>query len=122
MFNVELNGQQASFTFAHIRGIGEEVRIKAATTCTLVIDGVTHTGIAACSIKDNFNREVGRKIALAHALRLHRKEKELSFDFRKVIWNRYHFRSFANDKYIDPVLPAKGFVKPQPPKLILVKK
>lgn len=123
MFNVELDSQQASFTFSHIKGIGEAVKIKAATTCTLTIDGVTHTGIAACSIKDNFNREVGRKIALANALKMHRREKELSYIFRCAIWDRYHFRGIANDAYEHITSPAKGFVGPQgTPKLVLVKK
>jgi len=50
-------------------------------------------GEARCSRQDNFNKAVGRKVALAKAL----KEINLPKQERKLIWEAYHSRDKKPD-------------------------
>lgn len=97
MFRVKVNNKEISFTFRHehfnppIREMGSQV--KALTTAS--VDNGSGTiiyGNAYCSLSDNFNREIGRKTALARVL----KGSGLTYAERTAIWERYHFR-FLND-------------------------
>lgn len=55
------------------------------TTCFVNVGNKVSTGIAQCSIKDNFSRKIGRKIALKRAL----DDSGMSKDERKEVWTDY---------------------------------
>ena len=55
------------------------------THCTILdeSDNVVSHGVAKCSVKDQFNKNTGRKVALTHALELFGKWE------RGQVWNAY---------------------------------
>lgn len=66
-------------------------KVEARTTiCTLVnkSNEIVAEGEAFCHVNDQFNKETGRKLALARAL----KESELSQESRALIWQAYFSR------------------------------
>ncbi len=71
------------------------------TTCTLALgkrETVVSTGVATTSIKDQFNRKVGRKLALTRALAQTSYSKEL----RQVVWDTYHQTEKSKTKTTEP--------------------
>lgn len=72
-WNYETNKEQNGYTLCYISGIDEDNE---------VIDYAL--GMAHCSINDQFNRAIGRKVALADAL------KEFDdVEFRRYVWEKY---------------------------------
>jgi hypothetical protein len=51
------------------------------------------SGSAYCSPKDNFSKEIGRKLTLARAI----KKLDLSYEIRAQIWKDYFNRVRRND-------------------------
>lgn len=62
------------------------------TTCRLVFNGETVLASSVCNPKDNFNKDAGRKLSLARAL----KDASLSKEERTEIWEAY--RTMGNKK------------------------
>jgi hypothetical protein len=59
-------------------------RVQGLTMCTVEHPGfVNNVGFAACSKEDNFDRRIGRKVALTEALKVYDRT------FRKEIWQKY---------------------------------
>jgi hypothetical protein len=59
-------------------------RVQGLTMCTVECpERINNVGFAACSKDDNFDRKVGRKVALAEALKVYDKA------FRTKIWEKY---------------------------------
>lgn len=92
MFHVESNNYTIEFTFKHTKlddlmEINHRL-IHAVTQCDLTVDDKSFAGIAACVVGDNFNKEVGRKIALTRAL----KKAGLPKDVRADVWIAYFDR------------------------------
>ncbi len=85
MITVELDGKPVRISFKHARTpggtLGSALGISAMTYCKFD-DRIM--GTALCSTLDNFNRNMGRKIALQRAI------KDLPKDQRKLIWSAYH--------------------------------
>lgn len=115
MFNVKIRDKNMQFTFSHYTNVGEEVGIQAITYCRLVINGVTFSGTAACSVHDRFDRERGRKLALARALQVARKVTPLEWVERYAIWTRYQDRRLTNAEWeyaivlpLGPTVQATG--------------
>lgn len=55
-------------------------------------DNIIGVGFARCSIKDNFNKSTGRKLALRRALEIACNANDidrLPYDTRKSIWDTY---------------------------------
>lgn len=111
MLKVTVNDLTVGFTFQHdLGGFGEDIGIKGITQCTLHVtekpkqegDSVLtslYNGAALCSSLDVWNRDKGRKIALARAMRL----SDLDKTVRTAVWIRYHHRNLTNEQY------AKGY-------------
>lgn len=101
MFRVKVNGREIAFTFQHktlpsLAEIRKGVLIKSITTATVDNGrGTTLVGRAMCSALDNFDKDKGRKIALAKAL----KESGLDHKERSIIWDRYHARYLSDEEY-----------------------
>ena len=101
MFNV--NGIQVNFYYDDVREWDfpvfdhpvELYKVSRVTHCRLVNDNKDDThkdfnktfgeGLAYCSINDNFERAIGRKIALTRAL----KDAGFDKDTRTAIWKEY---------------------------------
>jgi len=62
-------------------------RVQGLTMCTVEHPKLSNVGFAACSKDDNFDRKVGRKVALTEALKVYDKT------FRTKIWEEYLERS-----------------------------
>ena len=62
-----------------------------AIQATVTFDGVEATDSAVCSESDNFNKEVGRKLALRRAIR------PFPRGSRSQIWRAYHQRNGLNE-------------------------
>ena len=95
MLHLSVEGHDIKFSFSHLRHLGQEAGVTDATVCTFELDGKTYTGLAACSAHDTFNKETGRKLALARAL----KQLTLSKKVREAIWQRYFNRGVPNGQY-----------------------
>lgn len=101
MFRVKVNGRELAFTFQHktlpsLAEIRKGVFIKSITTATVDNGrGTTLVGRAMCSALDNFDKDKGRKIALANAL----KDSGMNYFERAAIWNRYHNRDINDTEY-----------------------
>lgn len=67
-----------------------ETPVKGVTTCSVfMIDGsepLEYLGQAYCSVKDEYNKEKGRKISLTKAV------ENLPKETRKIIWEGYFSR------------------------------
>lgn len=92
MFHVESNNYTVKFTFKHTKldnlmEINHRF-IHAVTQCDLTVNNENFTGIAACVVGDNFNKEIGRKIALTRAVQKAGLPKEVRAD----IWIAYFDR------------------------------
>lgn len=96
MFNVKVNNLNIQFTFKHFRDVGEAVNVSDVTQCTLKINQDEFHAIAACSMKDKFDKEKGRKISLRRALDEARKKIEMSPRERQAVWERYFQRNESN--------------------------
>lgn len=89
MVTVELEGQPVKVWFQHHNSMPSVYyrQVKVITECRLILpDGseFADSGFAACSMGDNFNRNLGRKLALTRAV------KDLPKEQRRTIWNAYH--------------------------------
>lgn len=104
MFHVKVGDKDIRFTFKHLT-FGRGAPAKASTSCFLEVDQKGAIGIAACAWADNFNKERGRKLALARAIAAFRKTNELTYHERDIIWNRYFWRSIPNGTYTYPMFP-----------------
>jgi len=74
--------------FKHEKGIvlSPETLSKGCTTCRLTdMNNNTVIGESRCSLKDNFSKKTGRKIALERAM----SHLNLSKDERTTIWREY---------------------------------
>ena len=82
MLYAQVNNKEYKFSFSHFNdeSLGRGTRCKASCDDTEVAHG-----ISLCSPKDNFDRNTGRKLALARAL----KELELSKEERLSVWMLY---------------------------------
>ena len=81
MFEVNTPEGLVKFTFNHI--------IKCRKTyCLITKDDIAIGGFAHCSIKDNFNKAMGRKVSLTKALT----KSGLSKESRKAVWHAYFYR------------------------------
>lgn len=108
MFSLQHDCFDIAFTFQHIKDIEGDVGIKAATYCTLRINGQEFNSVAACSSKDQFNKDKGRKIALARALKVAREKLTLPRTLREVIWYRYFTRQMCNAEFQQTIEEANG--------------
>jgi hypothetical protein len=96
MFNVHVNKLNIQFTFHHMKDIGEAVGLQAITHCMLKINGTEFAGVAGCSAKDRFAKEIGRKISLKRALQSARVIFDMSPLERQAVWERYFQRNVPN--------------------------
>lgn len=87
MFDIELDGIRYYVNFQH--NTKDEFMNGRSTTCRIFIRDengepeYVFTGHAQCAKTDNFDRSVGRKVALGHALIYFNR------DVRKVFWEKY---------------------------------
>lgn len=92
MFHLQSNNYTIKFTFRHTQPEQplqiNHRNIYAVTQCDLNINDEAFVGVAACVEGDNFNKEVGRKIALTRAL----KKAEIPKPVRADIWIAYFSR------------------------------
>lgn len=101
MFKVKVNGREIAFTFRHeFNSIPVEIKpgilIKATTTASVDNGkGTVIYGVSQCSFSDNFDKDKGRKLALAKAL----KDSGIDYNERSAIWNRYHNRYISDEEY-----------------------
>lgn len=99
MFTINTPSHNIKFTFQHKHyeptQIRDKVWVDADTLCILEVDGTTHYEWAYCSVKDNFNKERGRKTSLAKALKISGLDK----DTKTAIWERYFYRDISNEDY-----------------------
>lgn len=115
MIKIQLSTGMIALSFAHPKSSTDESLASRATVCKIhkvengVVGEVIHSNTAYCSRSDNFNRPVGRKLALARAICQHEflmKSKhtvgrcmkcgsydqpflELSKSDRSLIWDTY---------------------------------
>jgi hypothetical protein len=88
MMRVQHGGRDIAVAFQHVHGrwdVGSK-RIQAVTLCRIIVDG-KEVGYSAafCSAQDHFSKEIGRKRALARAL----KAAGLDANTRTAVWDRY---------------------------------
>lgn len=100
MFIVKTPQHTIKFTFNHEHfptpvEIEHRHFVKASTACFLEVDGRQSMGFAACSHLDAFNKERGRKLALARAIARAKLDKA----DRTAVWDRYHYRDISNAMY-----------------------
>lgn len=93
MFRLKVDGCELQYSFQHDRDVNFVIKpnkvITDVTSCKMLINGDTLiTGTAACLQGDHFNKEKGRKIALARAL----KEAGVARDTRVLVWEGYFDR------------------------------
>ena len=94
MFTVKVNDKEYEVTFDHYvptppdREFFDEEKFRAmfGTVCLL---GAQSTGSANLNIKDNFNRNIGRKISLNRALQK-AFPGETNKEIRKAFWDAYY--------------------------------
>jgi hypothetical protein len=86
------NGMEIAFGFSHSKLDPTAAKAKAITLCHLSVADKRVTAFALCSVKDNFNKEKGRKIALSRALQ----ESGLGREDRELVWYRYFSREMPN--------------------------
>jgi hypothetical protein len=104
MFNIGYNGQTVETTFSYERDDvgnnpafyyshdGQLLLTKGVTICKLNFeDGSTIVGKAFCGMKDTFNANKGRKVALMKAL------QSIPRSDRAQFWNEYF--SVRHGKY-----------------------
>lgn len=103
MFSLTVDDYNIAFTFTHMTLDPERAHVQAATICTLKVNDKEYSGTAACSVKDIFNKDKGRKIALARALKEARESSEIPFKVRDAIWHRYFLRGVPNKEYAETV-------------------
>lgn len=108
MFNVKVHDYNIQFTFKHHRDIGSAVNVSDITECTLIVNRMSFLGISACSTADNFNKQIGRKIALKRALEECRKHMEIPYEVRMLVWWRYHERDIPNGEWEHVVVYGTG--------------
>lgn len=108
MFNVKVDNFNIQFTFQHNRNVGEVVGISDITQCTLRVNGQEFHGVAACSAKDKFDKEVGRKVSLRRALDAARGKVEIPFNVRFFIWERYFARHISNKNWVVAAFSSNG--------------
>ena len=115
---VKLGEDIYKVTFAHIKPRPRQGQYKMVTMCNLWRHNERwhfalgesewtnlNYGIAKCGLKDNFNKETGRKIALARALRYF-EDKEI----RTAIWDAYFHRdNIGNTKEIRDMASNAGY-------------
>lgn len=99
MFRVKLNDNRViAFTFQHVffdepKEIKPKVWVKAQTRCSLENGfGTTIYDWAYCSAKDVFDKEKGRKVALAKCMTAAGLDKTE----REMVWERYFYRDVSN--------------------------
>jgi len=84
---VESAGKVYRVAFWHVRGgVWDNPRATSRTTCVIIelpSGIVAGSGHADCSSKDNFNKQTGRKLAFARAL------KQFDRSERRVFWEKY---------------------------------
>lgn len=84
MFHLKLNEKDFNVRFVHIGSRDK----RPQTLCSVVIDEeIASTGLAQCSTSDNFEKAMGRKIAMARAV------ERFPLEIRKALWNEYWKRS-----------------------------
>jgi len=101
MITISLSTRTLGIEFTHNRGHLIEVvdrskklvETNGYTECEVVEIVGNHKralsiGRASCSLHDQFNKEIGRRIALTRAL----KEAELEREDRKTVWTVYRGR------------------------------
>lgn len=108
MFETQWQGRKVSFTFDHTLLKGENevilpgVPVKGWTICTLEIEvpgsdlPLQYRALAACSVKEGFDRAKGRKMSLARALQKSILDKE----GRIAVWDRYFSRGVSNKDWM----------------------
>lgn len=102
MFRVKISDTRSvAFTFNHHifdtpKEIKPKVWVKSQTLCsfdngygTLIYDW------AYCSVQDVFDKEKGRKVALAKVM----EAAQLTKDERTLVWSRYFNRHVSNGEY-----------------------
>lgn len=116
MFELSTEKGKIAFTFTHIRDVDVPINqgknvITDVTVCKLVppTAGLPILGVSTCSVTDNFNKEVGRKIALERALDTApelmpqslnpRQSTPERREIRRQIWKRYFARRQSNHEY-----------------------
>lgn len=100
MFTVKINNKEITFTFSHkhfpeLVEIRPKVLIKAQTTASLQVGTMTFYDWSYCSAFDNFDKDKGRKVALAKVLKL----SKLDYIERSAVWGRYHNRHIDDAEY-----------------------
>ena len=103
MWQVKSQDFDVKFTFRHMRGLNYVDNrtghtITDATLCDVIVNDKPYWAISCCSAADNFNKEVGRKVALARAIEKARKEVDLPKPIRQQIWQRYFNRTTVNNE------------------------
>ncbi len=86
MLRIEHNGMDINVRFSH-RVVETELDGERRCTWAQVIFLKTNSefnGTATCHPKDNFSKAIGRKLALASAMR------DFDRDVRKAVWEVYH--------------------------------
>lgn len=88
---VRANNKTFTVRFSHCKG----ENINECTHCEIVADddSIKSTGIATKNPKDNFNKEIGRQLALRRALIYSYFDKEL----RTIFWNTY--KNWGKEKF-----------------------
>lgn len=104
MFHIKVEDTEIAFSFKHFRGTNFEIRKHKAVTdvtyCSILVNNVEFTGLAACADGDTFNKEIGRKVALTRAL----KEAKLNKSTRTEVWNMYFNRYRSSSYDVAPAL------------------
>jgi len=88
MLRVQTDNGEVRVDFVHVRfhkdEDSESNNHHAITYCLVQNgDGSLRNGIALCSVRDNFDRAIGRKLSLTRALR------GLDKPTRTSVWNKY---------------------------------
>lgn len=96
MFHVNTGKHNISFSFSHLRDVNYVIRkgtvVSDLTKCDLLVDGTEFNGLSACRKGDAFNKETGRKLALADALKQAKEKLGLTKDEKLFVWARYFDR------------------------------
>lgn len=92
MFKLTAGSYDIAYTFRHTRGANFEIKpnkvVTDVTSCLLTVNNEQFDAVAACVNGDNFNKAVGRKLALSRALN----EAQLPRDIRRQVWETYFNR------------------------------
>ena len=89
-----------ALSFSHQRT--EKNTFTSAKVLRLVDDGYVpmSSGTATCHERDQFNREVGRKMSLTRALRTLARSQDWTSDDKRAAWHAYFGRLDAERDYM----------------------